>query len=168
MNLRRIALIVRASGFAIYFAAMFLPAVHLPDNGGGWFHLPGDNVWGFLCAIFTTMGALPTDHQAGGPFLSEPLRGMAKILAATVNPFTLIYAILCTRKAEIRTLLFFAVAIVTGDVTIHIFLGMAGIRLLIGYYVWSAGIALILVSPAIDRAPAIAGWLRDRRGTRPA
>jgi hypothetical protein len=91
-----------------------------------------------------------------------PLQGLAKILAALVNPLTVIYAILCTRKSAFLSLLLYAGAIVAGCVTINIFLEIAGVRLLIGYYFWGAGIALILISPLIDHSPAIAGWLRKR------
>jgi hypothetical protein len=114
------------------------------------------------------MGVLPVHPHSSGPLISEPLQGLAKLLAALVNPFTVIYAIISTRKSGLVSLLFYAGAIVTGCVTIHIFLGIAGIQLLMGYYLWTTGIALILVSPLDDCTPGISGWLRKGYGAGPA
>jgi hypothetical protein len=162
----RAARIALSAGVGFYIAAMFLPAVRLPYKVF-MFLLPIENIWGIFCAVATTIGALQDILAQSGLHMSEPLKGLTTLVAATVNPLILIYVVLYMRKARPLTLTLMAIAILWGYASIEISLHGAKCRMLAGYYVWTAGIALIVISPFIERIPTMIAWFRDRYGTGP-
>jgi len=140
--MRMIRRIIRIAGFAIFALAFFLPAVAPPATESG----PGSGpVRGWVCAGFSLIpsGALirhPVDATA-----SKHWDEYALLLSGWVNPLVLIYLLFCIRPGWIwrRRAVGAAILICLGGA--WAFLAHEHLTLLVGHYLWVAGILMLLM-----------------------
>jgi hypothetical protein len=144
MRLSRLSAICGIIGLGLFIAGFFLPAVRFPPDPqpeGRWG--PGSTSHdfpGWVCAEVTL--------DATASFLRKPnAEVIPAVLSGWINPLLLLYLLSCAVKRLNRTRPSIAGAIAVCCVTMWIQLALDHVALLLGHYLWIAGIALVLSAP---------------------
>ena len=129
-------------GIGLCVAAMFLPAVRFPPDspptyGPG---LESLTCSGWYCTTVVLM-------LAGLAVLHPNIRFVPILLVGGINPLLVVYLLFSMRKRTRRFLPFIAGVTLAGCAVMWSFLANAHVTLLIGHYLWIAGIAMILFAP---------------------
>jgi hypothetical protein len=136
----------RVFGFCLFAMAFFLPACGSH----------GSSFRGYFCAAFTLTSPY-SDFSANGSSLSDWLRASLLAVSGWVNPLVLLYLLALARRKIERFRRPLAMAILACLATAwiavlgsgRIFASFAQVRPLIGQYLWTAGILLILTAEAL-------------------
>jgi hypothetical protein len=138
---------IRIAGFVLFAAAFFLPAVRDVRLASGSNAMPGwECAW--ATAVFSYTVPLSASHGQANPDLGLCLLA----LSGLTSPFVVIYLLLCWwGKKEKARLAAAAVILVGLGSAWSFFLTQSAIRFeprqvpLIGHYLWTAGILLLLI-----------------------
>jgi hypothetical protein len=98
---------------------------------------------GYECAEITLVGAATF-------FLHPNADAIPTALIGWINPLVLLYFLSCAANRLNRTRLFIAGAIVVCCLAMWIQLAADYVTLLVGHYLWIAGIALVLSTPLVN------------------
>jgi hypothetical protein len=127
--------VLQVAGGCLFVFSFFLPAVTmLPDGGWG----PHGPVGGFRCAAFAPFFLVSASMNfIGGSITAGQLGvGLLITLSGLVNPLVLIYVV-----APFRML---AAVVVGCLVASTVATNIGGFKPLVGYFVWVAGVLLLL------------------------
>ena len=134
-------------GLALFVAGFFLPAIRFPPDPrpeANWG--PGTTSHEFLgyeCAEITLAGS--------ATFFEHPkAEAIPTVVSGWINPLVLLYLVSCALKRLNRTRPFIASAIVVCCVAMWVQLATEHAALLVGHYIWIAGIVLLLLTPVVD------------------
>jgi hypothetical protein len=160
---RRARIIVWITGLTLFVTAFFLPAVREPPATGAAAWGPGlqSHVFaGWECAavmtpIFTVrllqIAVEPERAPQGTPIWPD-LALMA--LSGWVNSFVLLYLLCCLFRKLRKFRSFLAGSIVVCLIATWILLARQHFALLVGHWLWVAGIAVMLAAPFVMRTGA--------------
>ena len=98
---------------------------------------------GYMCAEITLGEASFFRHPTAETTLTA--------LIGWINPLVLLYLVACSVKRLNRARPLIAVAIVGCCLAMWVQLAAEHVTLLVGHYLWIAGIALLLFSPVVNR-----------------
>lgn len=149
-------------GLGLFVAAFFLPAVREPPATGPAAWGPGlqsHDFDGWECAVVSSWitvraikyGVHPKTETSDP---SAPAYAALVALSGWVNPLVLLYLASCAWRKFNRIRPFLAGLIFLCLIAAWIVLAKEHFKLLIGHYLWLAGILVILVAPFVMRTEA--------------
>lgn len=139
--------IVRLAGMVLFAAAFFMPAVRGTGTGPG-----NGSMDGWMCATFAGAATGAIFHVSAATLEEKNVPGMIfLILSGWVNPFVMMYLVLCIWPQLVRIRRTIGVAVLVCMAATWVFLAIAQMRPLIGHFVWVGGMLMILAGEVTRR-----------------